>query len=373
MPAPEIAILVSSFERPRHLIRCLTSIAAQQGGPGSLEVVVTDDGSRDETPQVVQDFARTVSFPVRMTTHLHDGFQLARCRNEGVAASTAEKILFVDGDCVLPPDHLAQFLKRLRPGLVLAGFCVWLDEATSNRVTIDVVRSGDFVHWAPRSELRSLARLYRRSRLYNLLRHPTKPKLFGGDIGICRSDYERVNGYDEAFQGWGCEDDDLRLRLRKAGVRIESILKWTRTYHLWHPPSASRPAAWKEGANVARHQRRNRLTRCLCGLKKRSLAELRLRVVGAPDERRLGESLPGIGASALVAQEGPCDVELAWGVAGRFTGHADCNVLVLPDEQRPPERLLRHADVVLTDRPIGNATIPCFPLSRWSEALRSVA
>ena len=39
-----------------------------------------------------------------------------------------------------------------------------------------------------------------------------------------RADYERVNGYDENFVGWGCEDDDLRLRLRHAGVRIESIL-----------------------------------------------------------------------------------------------------------------------------------------------------
>ena len=89
-----------------------------------------------------------------MTTHPHDGFQLARCRNEGVAASVAEKILFLDGDCLIPPDHLAQFARRLKPGLVLAGFCVWLDKATSERVTIDAVRRGDYLNWAPASEFK---------------------------------------------------------------------------------------------------------------------------------------------------------------------------------------------------------------------------
>ena len=38
---------------------------------------------------------------------------------------------------------------------------------------------------------------------------------------------EDINGYDEEFQGWGCEDDDLRLRLRKAGKKIRSIMNIT--------------------------------------------------------------------------------------------------------------------------------------------------
>jgi GT2 family glycosyltransferase len=106
----------------------------------------------------------------------------------------------------------------------------------------------------------------RKARLYSLLRHPTKPKLFGGNIGISRADYEAVNGYDENFEGWGCEDDDLRLRLRQAGVRVHSILRWTRTYHLWHPRGETTPEQWKEGANVGYLTRGRRPTRCHNGL-----------------------------------------------------------------------------------------------------------
>src|SRR3954466_2463566 len=93
---PEVAILVSSYQRPGHLRRALLSIAMQRDVDGKMEVVVTDDGSTDETPEMVREFAQTIDFPVRVTTHPHRAFQLARCRNEGVAPSTAPYILFSD-------------------------------------------------------------------------------------------------------------------------------------------------------------------------------------------------------------------------------------------------------------------------------------
>ena len=45
----QIAVIVSTFERPGHLERCLASLEAQRGVDGNFEVVVTDDGSRDDT------------------------------------------------------------------------------------------------------------------------------------------------------------------------------------------------------------------------------------------------------------------------------------------------------------------------------------
>ena len=83
-------------------------------------------------------------------------------------------------------------------------------------------------------------------------------KLFGGNVGISREHYLRVNGYDETFVGWGCEDDDLRLRLRASRIRIYSILRWTRTYHLWHPVGETTPTVWSEGQNVAYLKRPDR-------------------------------------------------------------------------------------------------------------------
>ena len=147
---------MSTYQRPQHLRRALLSIAMQREVDGKMEVIVTDDGSADETPEVVRAYAQSVDFPVRFTTHPHAAFQLARCRNEGVAASEAPYLLFLDGDCVLPADHVAIHLAQRRPGHVMAGHFARLDQTMSARLDEQVIRSGEFVHWVPRQELRRL-------------------------------------------------------------------------------------------------------------------------------------------------------------------------------------------------------------------------
>ncbi len=115
MSPPEIALLMSTYQRPAHLRRALESIALQQGVEGRMELVVTDDGSTDETPQIVAEFARRVPFRVGFTTHEHTVFRLSRCRNEGAKASQAPYLLFLDGDCILPRDHVWQHLRASPP------------------------------------------------------------------------------------------------------------------------------------------------------------------------------------------------------------------------------------------------------------------
>src|SRR5437667_259658 len=126
----------------------------------------------------------------------------------------------------------------------------------------------------PRPRFRSSSRRFR-------LR-PTRPHLTGNNVGIWRADYERVNGYDENFEGYGAEDNDLGFRLRRAGVRVRSILHRTRAYHLWHPREATFTPTSREGCNYNYLMRRGGLVRCRNGLVKRPLADLKLRVVGGP-------------------------------------------------------------------------------------------
>lgn len=357
---PKIAVLVSSYHRPGHLQRVLASIAAQRGVEGQIEVVVTDDGSQDETEQLVRRFAAHAAFPVHFTTHPHDGFQLARCRNEGVAASTAPYLLFLDGDCLIPPDHLQLHLARSRPGYAMAGYCALLDEQTSRGITEEQIRAGQFRRWDTWTESWKLWKMHAKARFYESIGDRLRPKLFGGNIGIARADYERVNGYDESFVGWGCEDDDLRLRLRAAGIRVGSILGHTHTYHLWHPKAPSAPRTWSEGANVDYLKRPLRLTRCLSGLSKRRLQDIVVRIAGnRPSKETLDRTLPLWCRVALATPRETyqsTEIELAFAPSSApFSRESNCRILLVPKGARAPQSMVRQADLIFADGEVPSA------------------
>jgi len=371
----EIGVIVSSYQRPAHLMRTLTSIELQQGVEGKFEVVISDDGSEDETAELVQAFSDRVDFPVTFVTHPHDGFQLARCRNEGAAASQARYILFVDGDCILPPNHLAEHLRRREVGVVMGGDCVRLDEGPSDQVTLETLRQGLFPATPP-AEKRRMRSQARKAWFYNLIGHATKPKLIGNNIGIWWDDYQRLNGYDQNFVGWGCEDDDLRLRAHRVGLKVKSILRWTYTYHLWHPTEETQPDEWKNGLNVAYLKRPIRLTRCLNGLQKRNADELVVRLVGTPDRTAAVEEVAPQLANPLVGQE-RTEVEVLFLPGeGRFSGKADCNILVMSEEGRAASQQAQ-ADMILADSlpQSGDDERPprVFRLDEFNEALAKVA
>jgi GT2 family glycosyltransferase len=55
------------------------------------------------------------------------------------------------------------------------------------------------------------------------------------NLALWRKDFERVNGFDESYSGWGLEDSDLVVRLFHAGKQHKSARCAAPLFHLWHP------------------------------------------------------------------------------------------------------------------------------------------
>jgi glycosyltransferase involved in cell wall biosynthesis len=339
--ARDIALIVNTFQKPRHLALVLASIAAQSGVDGRFEVIISDDGSTDGTAALVRDFASQVRFPVRFTSHPHDGFRLARTRNAGARLSASDYLLFLDGDCILPSDHVAAYLERRRPGRALLGYCARLPEDISARLAPETIASTDLAGLAPDSERRLLSKRFRKAWWHAALRHPSKPRLAGGNCGMWRRDFEAVNGCDERFVGWGQEDDDLGLRLRKAGVRLESILDRTWSLHVWHPVDTSATPRWRDGVNVPYFLRRGRLTCCRRGLVNRAAHAVTWGLPLDAAQTTLGRDLLAVLAHAPQAAPGePCEVEIVLRPGrGRFERQAECRLLLIEGDA---EASLRH-------------------------------
>ena len=86
----------------------------------------------------------------------------------------------------------------------------------------------------------------------------------GCNLGIWREDLIKVNGYNEAFVGWGREDSELAVRLMNARVRRLDIRGWALCYHLWHALASRDNLAANE--ELLQNAIENHSTHCQLGL-----------------------------------------------------------------------------------------------------------
>ncbi len=370
MPSPQISIIVTTYQRPANLRRVLASIAGQQGADGQFEVVVADDGSTDETPQVVQQFKKSVHFPVHFTTHPHGGFCPGRARNEGVAASRGEYVLLLDGDCLLPRDHVRIQLNKRLPGVVRVGDSIRLERGPSASVSEEFASHGRLARLASICERSRIKLRAAKSTFYNLHNHPDRPRLIANNVALWKRDYVRVNGFDQSYVGWGAEDDDFGFRLRRAGLQLRTILWWTTCYHLWHPKDPSAPVGRTGGDNYNYLRRGFHLIKCCDGLVKRSWHDLSFAAAGPLPSSNVLRQVFGAFRPRFVA-DGPAEVEVLFTPGpGTFTGRAQCNILVALDRSADSLLAAPEAHLVLSDEYLpGVLPERQFWLSQWDDAM----
>jgi glycosyltransferase involved in cell wall biosynthesis len=85
-----LSVIIAAFDAEATLPRAIESVLAQ--GDSSVEVVVVDDGSRDDTGQI----ARSYGPPVRCLRQ--DNAGVAAARNRGVAEASGHWVAFLDAD-----------------------------------------------------------------------------------------------------------------------------------------------------------------------------------------------------------------------------------------------------------------------------------
>jgi glycosyltransferase involved in cell wall biosynthesis len=107
-PVPLFSVVVATYNDWSVLGRCLQSLSQQTGTP-SFEVIVADDGSTEPAPEPIRDWGHHYSLTI--TRQAHGGISVAR--NRGIQASRGSVLLFIDADCRLEPDCLANLARKL--------------------------------------------------------------------------------------------------------------------------------------------------------------------------------------------------------------------------------------------------------------------
>jgi glucosyl-dolichyl phosphate glucuronosyltransferase len=90
-----ISVVIATYNRARLLDDCLTHLARQRFQAGD-EVVVIDNGSTDDTAQIIERHRRTMGVPVHHLEESRPGKSIALAR--GLAVATGDVLAFTDDD-----------------------------------------------------------------------------------------------------------------------------------------------------------------------------------------------------------------------------------------------------------------------------------
>ena len=233
------SLIVATYNWPEALDLCLKSILAQKVLP--TEVIIADDGSKEETANLIKEYQKTFPVPLRHIWQPDEGFRLAAIRNKGIVATSTDYIIQIDGDLILHPYFISDHLEFKKKGYFVTGSRVLLSPASTKSLitneSIDIKKFGD-------SKKRNWLNGFRIKLFTNILSERYKNKgrhlyyVKGCNMAFWKNDLIKINGYNEAFTGWGREDSEIAIRLINAGVKKQFIKMGAVCYHLYHPEAS---------------------------------------------------------------------------------------------------------------------------------------
>ena len=232
-------VIVSTYNQPGWLELVLTGFIGQTKRPHQL--IVADDGSDDETREVIERLQDEAPFPIEHVWHEDQGFRKTVILNAALARAQGEYVIFTDGDCIPTPTFVERHELLAEPGRFLSGGYLKLPMHVSKRITVKAVKEGlaTDVSWLQRQGLPSSAGLFKVNsslavgKILDTLT-TTRPTWNGHNASTWREILFAANGFDERMV-YGGEDRELGERLVNAGVRGLQVRYRIGCVHLDHP------------------------------------------------------------------------------------------------------------------------------------------
>ncbi|MDR3652942.1 MAG: glycosyltransferase [Paludibacter sp.] len=238
--------LIISFYNKIDFLRLIFA-ALEQQSYRDFEVIIADDGSRQDIVHEVKRLIVESTFQVKHVWHEDKGWRKNIILNKAIVASEADYLVFIDGDCIPHPLFLEEHFDSRKPNQVVCGRRVTLTEKTSKYVTSLQIQNRNLhkiLFWPLlfesffSGEKTHIVHIFRIKNiiLRSLLAREKIKGILGCNFSAWKEDLMKVNGFDERFvhPGMG-EDTDLDNRLRHNGVLTISKKFSITIYHMFHP------------------------------------------------------------------------------------------------------------------------------------------
>ncbi len=265
------SLMMTTYNSPAWLGKVLVGCACQS--LPADEIIIADDGSSDDTAEVISRAAQDLALPLVHIWQPDQGFRKCQALNRAVAAAHGDYCIFTDADCIPHRDFIAWHVCLARPGRFLSGGYNKLSLATSQALSDDDIRTGRHCDpaWLAANGSPDLARERklrllgtRRGRLCDALT-TTRASWNGHNASTWRRYILAANGFDHRMC-YGGQDREFGERLENAGIRGHQIRHRATCVHLDHGRSYATPDSIAANRAIRDETRRQGLTRCAAGI-----------------------------------------------------------------------------------------------------------
>lgn len=236
----KISVIVSVYNRFEYALNTLKFLKKQNVQP--YEVIFADDGSKGSLKAFLKDELKNCKFKVKHVSQEDLGFRKCKSCNNAVIESEGDYLIFLDQDAIFPETLIEDFIRLSSRETFSILRVLWsLDE--ERKELQELIENGakysDLVKIVNKDEKKKLRKHLLRDK-YNNLRYRLKLRdrgagLMGIGFGVYKDSYDKINGYDEDYKGWGGEDADLGLRLYKLGLKSITFTTNPPAIHVCHP------------------------------------------------------------------------------------------------------------------------------------------
>lgn len=235
MNAPtNTSLIIATYNWPAALDLCLKSVGRQTSLPD--EIIIADDGSDDRTRVVIEYHQKNFPVPIVHVWHEDQGFRKTLILNKAIEKAVSGYIVQIDGDVILNKHFIADHLALKEPSAFIRGTRAMLNEELTSKVLAegDIILSPFLAGIGNRNNaLRSFA-----LRWFGNRKEMSCRSVRGSNLSYWKSDFIKVNGYNNDLTGWGHEDEELAARFINNGI-VKKIVKLAAVqYHLHHPVSS---------------------------------------------------------------------------------------------------------------------------------------
>ncbi|MCL1067299.1 glycosyltransferase family 2 protein [Shewanella olleyana] len=227
------SLIITTYNWPKALRKVLDSCLLQTHLP--QEVIIADDGSTEETRQLIKLYQQKVPFKLIHCWQEDLGFRASKSRNNAIKASSSEYIICIDGDIIMHPNFILDHIENAKKNQVIAGKRVRLSRSFSQKIidsniAISTAQALLFSERGRKNTIRSPIL----SRFLSKL-ETNADSVLSCNFSFWRKDAIKVNGFNCDFVGWGAEDKEFCIRLINNGIWKKQLKHLAVCYHIFHP------------------------------------------------------------------------------------------------------------------------------------------